>query len=152
MALAFILAPGCAALLLAITTPAYEGLSDWSERVWRTAVAFSVFGAYPAAIVLGLPGYFMLRRHLSARPIACAITGFVVAALPWAFLFLAGPGASDASIGERATVINGHTTAYGWLNHAGFVLTIGLIGAVGGFVFWAIAAAGHRVELTPSER
>ncbi|MFL6721315.1 MAG: hypothetical protein ACJ8FT_05870 [Sphingomonas sp.] len=131
--------------------PAYDGLPDWSERVWRTAVTFSALGAYPTAIVFGLPAYLMLRRHLSARLIACAITGFVVAVLPWALLIVSGSGASEASIDGRATVINGHTTGYGWLQHAEFVLTIGLFGALGGIVFWAIAAAGHRAEPSPSE-
>jgi hypothetical protein len=94
----------------------------------------------------------MLRRHFAARPIACALAGFVIAALPWALLVMAGSSASEASINGRATVINGHTTAYGWLLNAEFVLTIGLFGAVGGVVFWAVAAAGHRFKPTPSEK
>lgn len=137
---------------MAIAIPAYAGLSDWSERVWRTAVTFGVLGAYPTAIVFGLPAYLMLRRQLSARPVACAITGFVVAALPWALLVVGASGASEASINGRATVTDGHTTAYGWLQNAEFVLTIGLFGAIGGLLFWAIAAAGQRSEPPASEQ
>jgi hypothetical protein len=152
VALAFLVAPGLAALLIAIALPAYEGIPNWFERVWRTAEIFSVFGAYPTAVVFGVPAYFMLRRHLSARPFACAVVGSVVAALPWALLVIAGSGASEASVNGRATVLNGQTTAYGWLQNAEFLLTIGLFGAIGGTVFWAIAAAGHRAENPPSEQ
>ncbi len=88
----------------------------------------------------------MLRRHFSANLLGCVIVGFVVAALPWALLVMIGSGASEASIDGRATVINGQTTAYGWLKNAEFVLTIGAFGAFGGLVFWAVAAAGHRPQ------
>ena len=144
VALAFVLAPGAAALLMAIAMPAYDGLPDWSERVWRTAEIYGVLEAYPTAIVFGGPAYFMLRRHFAARPSVCALVGFVIAALPWALLVLGGSSASEASVNGRATVINGHTTAYGWLQNVEFVLTIGLFGAIGGLVFWAVAAAAHR--------
>jgi hypothetical protein len=152
VALAFLVAPGAAALLIAIAMPAYDGLPDWFERVWRTAETFSIFGAYPTAVVFGLPAYFMLRRHFSATPLACAVVGSAVAALPWALLVMAGSGASEASVNGRATVLNGHTTAYGWLQNAEFLLTIGLFGAIGGFVFWVVAAAGFRPKTQPSEQ
>ena len=145
VALAFALAPGAAALFMALLTPAYDGLPSWFERVWRTAQILSAIGAYPSALVFGLPAYLMLRRHFSANLLGCLIVGFVVAALPWALLLI-GSGASEASINGRATVINGQTTAYGWLKNAEFLLTIGLFGAFGGFVFWAVAAAGHRPQ------
>ena len=146
VALAFLLAPGVAALAMATAMPAYEGLPSWFERVWRTAQIFSVFGAYPAALVFGVPAYFMLRRHLSSRLAGCVIAGAVIAALPWALLFMAGSGAAEASLNGHATVVNGHTTAYGWFQNLKFILSIGVFGAVGGFVFWAVAAAGHRPQ------
>ena len=152
VALGFVLAPAAAALLMAIVMPAYAGLTDWFERVWRTALVLSVLGAYPTAVVFGLPAYLMLRRHLSAGPLACALAGSAVAALPWALLALVGPNPSEASINGRATVLDGRTTAYGWLQNAEFVLTIGLFGAIGGLVFWVVAAAGHCSEAAPDER
>ena len=80
--------PGAAALLMAIAMPAYEGITDPLERIWRSAVAFAVFGAYPPAFIIGLPAFFMLRRHVNATIINCAATGAVVAALPWLVLAL----------------------------------------------------------------
>jgi len=86
--LAFVVVPGAAALLMAIAMPAYEGITDPLERIWRSAVAFAVFGAYPPAFIIGLPAFFMLRRHVNATIINCAATGAVVAALPWLVLAL----------------------------------------------------------------
>jgi hypothetical protein len=137
---------------MAIAMPAYDGLPNWSERVWRTAEIYGVVGAYPTAVVIGIPAYFLLRRHFAARPLACALVGSVIAALPWALLVLAGSSASEASVNGRATVISGHTTAYGWLQNAEFVLTIGVFGAIGGLVFWAVAAAAHRSVQPASEQ
>lgn len=132
--------------------PAYDGLPHWSERVSRTAETYCVLGAYPTAVVFGVPAYFVLRQHFAARPFACALVGSVIAALPWGVLVLAGSSAWEASVNGRATVINGDTTAYGWLQNAEFILTIGLFGAIGGLVFWAIAAAAHRSASPTSEQ
>jgi hypothetical protein len=121
--------------------PLYAGLATMTERVWRSWIIYALVGAYPTAIVLGVPTYFLLRRRLEPRLGNCALAGSTVAVLPWFFLTLAG-APTQASIGERATVINGSYTAYGWLMNAQFLGVIGLAGAVGGALFWAIAAAG----------
>ena len=136
---------------MALAMPAYEGLPSWWERVWRTAWMYSLAGAYPSGLLFGVPAYFMLRRHFPAKIIGCTIVGAAVAALPWALLILFGSGLSHASIDGKATVVNGHTTPYGWLKNAEFVLTVGFFGAVGGLVFWCVAAAGQRSELPARE-
>ena len=134
--LAFVVVPGAAALLMAIAMPAYEGITDPLERIWRSAVAFAVFGAYPPAFIIGLPAFFMLRRHVNA-------TGAVVAALPWLVLALISRP-DNASIDGRSTVIDGSLTAYGWLMNFYYVGQIALLGAIAGALFWFIAAAGSR--------
>lgn len=141
--LAFVVVPGAAALLMAIVMPAYEGITDPLERIWRSAVAFAVFGAYPTAFIIGLPAFFMLRRHVDATIINCAATGAVVAALPWLVLALLSRP-DNASIGGRSTVINGSLTAYGWLMNFYYVGQIALLGTIAGALFWFIAAAGSR--------
>ncbi|ODP38407.1 hypothetical protein [Sphingomonas turrisvirgatae] len=141
--LAFVVVPGAAALLMAIVMPAYEGITDPLERIWRSAVAFAVFGAYPPAFIIGLPAFFMLRRHVDATIINCAATGAVVAALPWLVLALLSRP-DNASIGGRSTVINGSLTAYGWLMNFYYVGQIALLGTIAGALFWFIAAAGSR--------
>jgi hypothetical protein len=140
---AFLIVPGATALLMAMLMPTYDGISDPLERIWRSALAFAVFGAYPPTVILGLPAFFMLRRHFDAKLVNCALTGAVVAALPW-FLLSTLSLPDTASIDGRATVINGSLTAYGWITNLTYVGEIALLGAAGGVLFWLIAAAGSR--------
>ncbi len=138
---AFVLVPGLAALIATLSVPLYAGLPSLADRIWRSTVVYGLFGAYPAAIVLGIPAYFLLRRNFDPTLASCALTGAVVAAAPWAFLSMASTP-DEASIGGRATVINGSKTAFGWLTEAQFIGRIALLGALAGALFWAIAAAG----------
>ena len=141
---AFLIVPGATALLMALLMPAYDGIADPLERFWRSALVFGVVGAYPPTIVLGVPAFFMLRRHFYPKLLNCSITGAAVAATPWLILStLSQP--DSASIGGRATVTDGSLTAYGWLTNLTAVGQIAAIGAVGGALFWVIAAAGSRV-------
>ena len=147
---AFVVAPGAAALVMAAATPLYAGL-DPGERLWRSAATFAAFGAYPAALVLGVPACFLLRGRLAPSLVNCASAGAVIAALPWfALSLLSGP--DQASIDGRATVIDGSRTAYGWLTQATFLGGIALFGALGGAVFWLVAAAGRPAGWGRSRR
>lgn len=141
---AFLIVPGAAALLMAILMPAYDGLADPVERIGRTALGTAVVGAYPTALLLGVPAFFMLRRRFDPTLLNCSLTGAVVAGLPW-FILSTLFQPDSASIGGRATVIDGSLTAYGWLTNLKFVGLIAAFGAVGGALFWLIAAAGSRV-------
>lgn len=141
IAAAFLLVPAFAALLFAIAMPAYDGLPTMAERIWRSALIYGLVGAYPPTIVFGLPAYFALRRRFDPSVFNCALVGAVVATLPWMFLVLVSPP-DQASIGGRATVINGTYTAFGWLMNAQTLGPIAVAGALSGALFWAIAAAG----------
>jgi hypothetical protein len=112
-----------------------------TERIWRSALLYGLIGAYPPAVLFGIPAYLALRRHFEARLLNCALVGAVAAMLPWAFLMLVSTP-DQASIDNRATVIDGSYTAFGWLINAQFLGEIALFGAFGGALFWAIAAAG----------
>jgi hypothetical protein len=140
---AFLIVPGVAALVMAVIMPAYDGISDPLERIWRSALVFAVVGAYPATVILGLPAFFILRRRFEATLLNCSLTGAVVAALPW--LILSSLSTPDsASIGGRATVLHGSLTPYGWLTSLTSIGQIALFGAGGGMLFWFVAAAGWR--------
>jgi len=141
--LGFLVAPAVGALIMGLLAPAYDGLPTFGERLIATVKIYALIGAYPTALLFGVPAYFMARRHFPARPLPCAFVGGVVAALPWMILALISP-ASSASIGGRATIIDGHYTAYGWLTNAGFVGQIALVGSAAGLIFWAISAAGFE--------
>lgn len=140
---AFLIVPGAAALLMAILMPGYDGINNPLERVWRSTLVFAVFGAYPAAMLLGVPAFFILRRHFDPKLTNCSLTGAAVAALPW-FILSTLSQPDSASIGGRATVIDGSLTTYGWLTNLTFVGQIAALGAAGGALFWLIAAAGSR--------
>ena len=144
VAFAFVIVPGLAAFLMAMLMPAYNGLSDPFERIWRTAALFAMFGAYPTAVVVGIPAYFLLRRRFEPKPINCGLAGAVVATLPWLMISLLGPGSGEASVGGRATMINGGWTAFGWLLQLEFLAQIAAFGMFAGGIFWIIAAAGSR--------
>lgn len=145
VAAAFLMVPALAALSIAIAMPLYSGLPSMTERIWKSALAYGVFGAYPPTIIFGIPAYLVLRKHFKPRLINCAFVGAFVAALPWALLALASTP-DQASIDDRATVIDGSKTAFGWLMDAQALAQIALFGALGGFLFWARAIAGSGAE------
>jgi hypothetical protein len=141
VAAAFLVVPAFAALSFAIAMPLYAGLPTMAERIWRSALIYGLVGAYPQTVVFGVPAYFVFRRHFGPHLINCAGVGAVVATLPWLLLTLVS-SPDQASIGNRATIINGSYTAFGWLMNAQFLSWVALAGAIGGALFWAIAAAG----------
>ena len=144
--LAFVTAPSVAALLMAIAMPAYDGMESKLERIWLTAKIYALVGAYPTALLLGTPAYFLARKRLNPTWANCAIVGGAIAALPW-FLITAFPAADQASVGGQATIIDGHTTAYGWLVNLQSVGTIALFGVIAGVVFWIVATGGRVSNL-----
>jgi hypothetical protein len=117
-----------AASAMACVQPAYAGLPDMWERIYRTAYVFSVIGAYPTTMVIGVPIFFFLRHQVAASSLNCALTGACVAGVPWVAL----------SLFSRPNY-----TARGWVEFGEFVLEIAAFGALGGLVFWLIAAAGR---------
>ena len=143
--LAFAMVPGLAAIALATVEPFYAGLDSYFERVWRTALIFAIF-AYPLGLVFGLPTYVFLRDRVTPTWLNCSLAGAFVAAAPWTIIVFLSPSADQASIGGRATVVNGTTTAYGHLVALQFVGTIALCGALAGLLFWLIAAARRKVR------
>ncbi len=134
---------------MAALEPGYEGLQSYWERIWRTAVLFGIFGAYPTTLVFAGPAFLLLQGRLAANWINCVVAGAVIAAGPWFLLSLLGPAADEASIGERATVINGTRTAYGWLVEFQYIGEIAVFGAIGGLLFWLIATGGRNIPARP---
>ena len=140
---AFAIVPGVAALLFAFVQPLYQGLG-YVEQVWRTALVVGLV-AYPLGLAIGVPAYFFLRERLEATWLNCSLAGALIAALPWTLLVMLGPSADQASIGGKATIIDGTKTLYGVLLDLQFIGTIALFGAIAGLVFWAIAAAKLKI-------
>ena len=139
--LAFILTPLLISFAVAVAMPFYEGLPNYWDRVLRSWPLYVIVGAIPATVILGIPAFLLLKKLVRPTILWCALAGGVVAALPW-FLFMSlGGGADQASINGHVTQVHGHYTAWGWLYFAQFLGLVFVAGAVGGILFWAIAAA-----------
>ncbi|WP_375290983.1 hypothetical protein [Qipengyuania sp.] len=137
--------PGIAAFTLAMFQPLYAGLDSYLERVGRTGLVFTLF-AYPFGLLLGVPSYVFLRDRVKPTWLNCTFVGALVAATPWLLFALLPPSADQASIGGRATVVNGATTAYGYLIALQFAGIIALSGALAGLLFWVIATPRRNVS------
>ena len=125
--LGFLVAPGAGAVLLASLESLFEGAPP--EGIWKLAILFGFFGAYPAALLVGVPAYVVLRRRFVPRPVNCMLAGAFVAAWPGAVLGLLR--------------LNGDATIDGWLQAAELILLLACIGLAVGMVFWLLVAAGH---------
>jgi hypothetical protein len=137
--LAFVLTPLLISLALASAMPFYNGLPNYMDRVLRTWPLYVIFGALPPTILFGVPTFLILRKLARLSLVNCAAVGAIIITVPWFFLFLFPTG--SAWTGDRATIINGEYTAYGWLEFAQTMLIFAAAGAVGGAIFWMIAAA-----------
>ena len=147
-AVGFAAAPALPTLLISALSPAYEGLPDLSERIWRTFQLAVVFIGYLPAVVVGLPLFLFMRRRVQMSPLSCSLAGAFTAALPWLLLTLL-PLADSASEGGHATIINHQLTAFGFLQAMLISSLAAALGALGGLVFWALVSIGsHRAVPT----
>lgn len=131
---AFVLAPIAPALLASAIFPAYGGLTDLWTRIVLTFPWALIFFGYLPTLFVGLPAYAFLRWKLRPTLRNCAITGALVAALPFGLLALLSP-ADQASIGGRATIIDGHRTWFGYLEVLKMIGMLAGFGALGGAAF-----------------
>ncbi|MFZ5718929.1 MAG: hypothetical protein ACOY5Y_05605 [Pseudomonadota bacterium] len=143
VALAFAVAPAVPALAYASLT-LFDGIDNGS--FWRTAALFALLGGYPAALVLGVPVFLLLRGRLAPRLIYAVVAGGLVAAAPWTISLLPDEAAHYASVDGRATVVRGVRTAWGWIVSLQFLAMTFALGALGGAAFWWIAAWKPRRE------
>jgi hypothetical protein len=140
---ALLVAPAIPALAFSLVSPAYEGLPNLADRVWRTFEIVTVVGGYLPTLVLGLPAILIFKRRLRPTVLNCAVAGACVAALPWAVLVaLSRP--DEADIGGRATVIHGVPTLFGLFEDGKFVSMIAALGVLGGVAFWLLGVFDPR--------
>jgi hypothetical protein len=134
----FVLAPISAAIALSAFEAVYFQIPGGQR--FREAIALYAFGAFPTAIILGIPAFLILKKLVRATLLACAATGAVIGALPWFLFGLIPQRGYNAWTDGKPTVIDGEMTPYGWLQFVEFLLLIAAAGAVGGALFWIIAA------------
>ena len=100
------------------------------------------------AVLLGLPLFLLVRRVRSHVGIAaCALGGFVVAALPFGLLALMSMlSAQNASTDGRPTIVNGVPTLFFWIDYIRAVGLAASLGLVGGVTFWAATWSGSGLR------
>lgn len=109
-----------------------------------------VFIVIPSA-ALGIPIYLASKHTGRANWKTAAIAGFLVGATIPAILVFDGPGANEASVGGVPTVINGSYTPAGWNQGLDFVGGFGLLGVLGGIIFYFAVSRNERERPAGSE-
>jgi hypothetical protein len=141
--LAFCIAPLVAAFVYGAFTPAYAGLQNIYDRVFRTGMTYLLFGAYPSTLLIGIPAFLFLRTRLKVSLLNIALAGAFVATLPWLVLgLIATPNYSYDD--GHVTAVDGHKTFWGWMDLAAGLGQVAAMGLLGGFVFWLIVAPPLR--------
>jgi hypothetical protein len=96
--------------------------------LWPPAFAI----ALAHAVVLGLPGFLILKRRGLTRWWISLPGGFAVGALPYAVLAL--PWSSPPPQLVAAHIV----PAFAWLDYAGSAGGLGLLGTAGGLAAWLV--------------
>lgn len=113
-----------------------------------------MFIAIPSA-ALGIPTYIAFKSAGRANWKTAAAAGFFIGAIIPAVVILFGPRADQASVGDVPTVINGSYTSAGWTQGFTFVAGFGLLGVIGGLLFYFAVSRSRKqtpVETEPNSR
>lgn len=120
MLAAFVLAP----LVPAFFVASLVVLNDTGYALFVLMCAL-LLGYFPT-VVVGLPLYVLARRRVRPTLLNCALAGAFVADLPWLVVGLASK--LNATRSDLMTQIG----------------LIGMLGAMGGGVFWLVVRGTHR--------
>lgn len=138
-----IFAPALAALLMAVFIPGFEGLPP-DQRFWNSALLYAIFGAYPPTLLLGIPAYFILRRHLEPTFRNCSLVGAALPVIVWGSISVLPIAAESESVAGVATIRNGHRTLYGWELVGQNLLLLAAVGVAAGIAFRLIVVGWRR--------
>lgn len=140
--LAFLAAPAAGSAVLAAR---YDTLETFDRFV--ASFRFFLPFAYVLTVLLALPAFLILIKRLRPTLRNCVAAGAIVAASPIVLLtlpVLLGSGRGSATLGGRQMWTNGIPTLYGlWVTLLEWSV-FAIAGAIGGAVFWLVAAGGHR--------
>lgn len=129
------------AILSAALPPAiYFGIPDHSFRTG--ALVFLLASLW--VVLLGLPTFYILKRHGLVRWSTAMISGFLLGGVPMALMswpYRSGINYdSNAWDGHRIItyVVQGVPTSAGWVQYIYRSCGVGLLGAVSGVTFWIV--------------
>jgi hypothetical protein len=138
--LGFLIAPLAGAAFFAVLAMAIPGFNPLESL--RDAVGFvlliAMYGAYPPALLLGVPAYFVLRNWVAPKLHTTALVGGVIACIPWLWaMYWPGLRAGVSSqVGTCVSEIDGVTTWCGHMQNLKMLSLIFLGGVAGGAAFW----------------
>jgi hypothetical protein len=132
LAAGFLLAPLVPAALWSLLSLGQQPISG----ILNFAITVALIGGFPAALVLGVPVYLLLRRRLRPKLPVVVFFGGLIAAMPWLAIMGVMKNPTSAAIGTCQTVLDGQTTWCGYLVGLKFLSLIFGFGAVGGLTFW----------------
>ncbi len=125
----------------------------------RVHVAVSLLLALGHAVLLALPLILLLERHHPLTRGRVLVLAVLIAVLPlgvWEFPARGVPAHTTTVIREGATlvplIVDGAPTPAGWLRYLRELLGLGVLGLVGGEVFWRVRQAGLRAQAAMAPR
>jgi hypothetical protein len=130
VALGFLLAPAAGvfvwSLFVCLGGPGGPGrFADCMGNEFLLLLWFSLFCAYPPTLLLGVPLFFVLKRHNRLRPVPLALASLVFSVAATALFF----------------ALEGKFSAEGIGLSIPFAIRTGIVwaGAIAGLAFWAVA-------------
>ena len=125
------------------------GVHDIPFEIFFIFIFGLLFVALPLTVVVGVPLFLVLRKHVRPSFWACSLAGAAVLCLPvlvFLLVDLTMKEVPDMAAYGHVTVLHGQRTIWWWLEIAVAFGGAAALGLVAGFVFWLIAAAGLKPE------
>jgi hypothetical protein len=118
----------------------------WSDpRVAPMAFVFTLVIALSHAVLLGLPIFAIFQSRGWIGITACVVLGFAIGAVPAGILTFPVSGFAlyaSAWASSTPTATYGLSTAAIWVSYIKPLIYLGLLGALGGLVFWVVLRSG----------
>jgi hypothetical protein len=130
--------------------PAMLMTAIWSDpRVAPMMFVFTLVIALSHAVLLGLPIFLIFQSRGWIGITACVALGFAIGAVPAGILTFPVSGFAryaSAWAGGTPTASNGLNTAAIWVSYIKPLMYLGLLGALGGLIFWVVLMSSGTLD------
>jgi hypothetical protein len=138
------------AFVFSALAPAAVMTAIWSDpRVAPMVFVFTLVIALSHAVLLGLPIFSILQSRGWIGITACVVLGFAIGAVPAGILTFPVSGFAryaSAWAGGTPTASNGLNTAAIWVSYIKPLMYLGLLGALGGLIFWVVLMSAGTLD------